>query len=96
MINKHVLYKLGFTLSFLFSFGGPQDEMLVFMEYCDRGTLEEAARMGLPEHNIRVYTKEILLAINHLHENNILHRDIKGIIIMLLFRNEITKTVFGC
>ena len=63
--------------------------MLVFMEYCDRGTLEEAAKMGLPEHNIRVYTREILLAVNYLHENNILHRDIKGNIIyipMIIFK----------
>lgn len=57
--------------------------MLVFMEYCDRGTLEEAAKMGLPEHNIRVYTREILLAVNYLHEHNILHRDIKGDIIFI-------------
>lgn len=59
--------------------------MLVFMEYCDRGTLEEAAKMGLPEHNIRVYTREILLAVNYLHEHNILHRDIKGYKILHVF-----------
>lgn len=59
--------------------------MLVFMEYCDRGTLEEAAKMGLPEHNIRVYTREILLAVNYLHEHNILHRDIKGYVILHVF-----------
>ncbi|XP_062576562.1 mitogen-activated protein kinase kinase kinase 4-like, partial [Saccostrea cucullata] len=73
-----------------------RDEMLVFMEYCDRGTLEEAAKMGLPEHNIRVYTREILLAINHLHENNILHRDIKGANIFLTSSGCLKLGDFGC
>jgi serine/threonine protein kinase len=46
------------------------------MEFCDRGTLEEATKMGLPEHLIAIYTKEILKAIGHLHEYNIVHRDL--------------------
>ena len=50
----------------------------MFMEYCDTGTIEEAAKMGLPEYLIRRYTREIVLAVNHLHENSIVHRDIKG------------------
>lgn len=50
----------------------------MFMEYCDTGTIEEAAKMGLPEYLIRRYTREIVQAVNHLHENSIVHRDIKG------------------
>lgn len=73
-----------------------RDEMLVFMEYCDRGTLEEAAKMGLPEHNIRVYTREILLAVNYLHEHNILHRDIKGANIFLTSSGCLKLGDFGC
>lgn len=37
------------------------------MEYCGRGTLKEMAKVGLPEHNIQVYTQEILLAVNYLY-----------------------------
>lgn len=59
--------------------------MLVFMEYCDRGILEEAVKMGLFEYNIRVYTREILLVVNYLYEYNILYRDIKGYIILYVF-----------
>uniref|UniRef100_K1P721 Mitogen-activated protein kinase kinase kinase 4 n=1 Tax=Magallana gigas TaxID=29159 RepID=K1P721_MAGGI len=43
------------------------DEMLVFIEYCNCGTLKEATKMGLPEHNIQVYMREILLAVNYLY-----------------------------
>lgn len=48
------------------------------MEYCDEGTLEEVSRLGLQEHVIRLYSKQIAIAINVLHEHGIVHRDIKG------------------
>ena len=48
------------------------------MEYCSHGTLEEAAKQGLPEVAIRRYTKDILTAIDVLHEHNVVHRDVKG------------------
>ena len=53
--------------------------MLIFMEFCAEGTVEEVARQGLPEVLIRLYTSQILTAVNHLHEMSIVHRDIKGI-----------------
>ena len=52
--------------------------MLVFMEYCDRGTIDEVSRVGLTEDLIRIYTKELLKAVQVLHDNGIVHRDIKG------------------
>ena len=55
-----------------------QDELLIFMEFCDAGTIEEVAKVGLTEHLVRNYTRELLIAINVLHENGIVHRDIKG------------------
>lgn len=56
----------------------PQEEMYIFMEYCDEGTLEEVSRLGLQEHVIRLYSKQITVAINVLHDHGIVHRDIKG------------------
>ena len=53
--------------------------MIIFMEYCSHGTIEEAARQGLPEVVIRRYTKDIVTAVDFLHEHNVVHRDIKGI-----------------
>ena len=52
--------------------------MLIFMEFCAEGTVEEVARQGLPEVLIRLYTSQILTAVYHLHEIGIVHRDIKG------------------
>ncbi|XP_013387498.1 mitogen-activated protein kinase kinase kinase 4-like [Lingula anatina] len=73
-----------------------RDEMVIFMEYCDEGTIEEAAKMGLTEPLIRKYTKEILVAISLLHDNKIVHRDIKGANIFLQSKGPLKLGDFGC
>lgn len=73
-----------------------REEMYIFMEYCDEGTLEEVARLGLQEHVIRLYTKQITIAINVLHEHGIVHRDIKGANIFLTSCGLIKLGDFGC
>jgi mitogen-activated protein kinase kinase kinase 4 len=53
-------------------------ELYVFMEYCHEGTLWTKAQQGLPEHMIRRYTRDLLRAVDMLHDRGIIHRDIKG------------------
>uniref|UniRef100_H2Y760 Protein kinase domain-containing protein n=1 Tax=Ciona savignyi TaxID=51511 RepID=H2Y760_CIOSA len=55
-----------------------RDQMYIFMEYCDSGTLEEVSRIGLPEAMIQQYTSQIVAAVYMLHNHGIVHRDIKG------------------
>ena len=52
--------------------------MLIFMDYCNDGTIAEVAKLGLPESLVRVYTYQIIKAINFLHQSGVVHRDIKG------------------
>nr|XP_036879795.1 mitogen-activated protein kinase kinase kinase 4 isoform X3 [Manis javanica] len=73
-----------------------REEMYIFMEYCDEGTLEEVSRLGLQEHVIRLYSKQISTAINVLHEHGIVHRDIKGANIFLTSSGLIKLGDFGC
>uniref|UniRef100_A0A6I8NYM4 Mitogen-activated protein kinase kinase kinase 4 n=1 Tax=Ornithorhynchus anatinus TaxID=9258 RepID=A0A6I8NYM4_ORNAN len=73
-----------------------REEMYIFMEYCDEGTLEEVSRLGLQEHVIRLYSKQIATAINVLHEHGIVHRDIKGANIFLTSSGLIKLGDFGC
>ena len=55
-----------------------QGEMLIFMEFCSAGTLEDVSKQGLTEPLIRQYTSQLLQAVHVLHDNAIVHRDIKG------------------
>lgn len=73
-----------------------RDEMFIFMEYCDCGTLEEAAKGGLTEGMIRQYTRKLLVAVSVLHDHNIVHRDIKGANIFLLSNGLLKLGDFGC
>ncbi|KAL3050196.1 hypothetical protein OYC64_012269 [Pagothenia borchgrevinki] len=73
-----------------------REEMYIFMEYCDEGTLEEVSRLGLQEHVIRLYSKQTITAINVLHEHGIVHRDIKGANIFLTSSGLIKLGDFGC
>ncbi|CAL4120025.1 unnamed protein product, partial [Meganyctiphanes norvegica] len=76
------------------------DEMLMFMEYCDEGTLESLAlstETGLPEELVRKYVRQLLGAVHALHEKSIVHRDIKGANIFLTNEGNTLKLGdFGC
>ncbi|XP_033099180.1 mitogen-activated protein kinase kinase kinase 4-like [Anneissia japonica] len=72
-----------------------REELLIFMEYCDDGTLGEAAEDCLPEDMIRHYMYEIVTAVSVLHENGIIHRDIKGANIFLSSDGHLKLGDFG-
>ena len=58
-----------------------REEMIIFMEFCPEGTLENlvsSTESGLPEELIRRFTRQLLEAVDVLHENGIVHRDIKS------------------
>ena len=55
-----------------------QNELYMFMEYCNEGTLWTIAQQGLTEQMIRHYTRDILKAVDSMHTCNMVHRDIKG------------------
>lgn len=48
-----------------------RNELYIFMEYCPEGSLESAVQLKLPEQLVRKYTRQLLQAVNCLHENNI-------------------------
>ena len=56
-----------------------REELLIFMELCSEGTLESLVELsgGLHEGLTRRYTIQLLSAVETLHENLVVHRDIK-------------------
>ena len=77
-----------------------EDELLLFMEYCEEGSLEELScseEGGLPEELVRRYTRQLLDGVSALHDNGIIHRDIKGANIFLTrSHNHLKLGDFGC
>ena len=69
----------------------------IVMEYIDGMTLKEYIEMqvGLSWKEVLHFTTQILRALQHAHENGIVHRDIKPQNIMLLQNGTIKVTDFG-
>lgn len=77
-----------------------QEEVLIFMEFCAEGTLENlvaGTENGLPELLARRYTYQLLSGLAVLHTNGIVHRDIKtGNIFLTDGGNCLKIGDFGC
>ncbi|XP_059082749.1 mitogen-activated protein kinase kinase kinase 4-like isoform X4 [Tigriopus californicus] len=77
-----------------------REEMLIFMEYCPEGTLEDLVSTmedGLEEILLRKYTRQLLDAVACLHMHGVVHRDIKGANIFLADEMRTLKLGdYGC
>lgn len=51
-----------------------RNELYIFMEYCNEGSLESAVQLKLPEQIVRKYTRQLLEAVDCLHTNSIIHQ----------------------
>ncbi|TKY71418.1 Mitogen-activated protein kinase kinase kinase NPK1 [Spatholobus suberectus] len=71
----------------------------VFMEYMAGGSLAEVAHKfggSLDEEVVRVYTREILHGLKHLHQHGIVHCDLKCKNVLLDSSGNIKLADFGC
>jgi myosin-3 len=76
-------------------------KLWVVMEMCDGGSLKHLAksavsdRAPLPEKVIRYLLHEILQGLRYLHDNNVIHRDVKGSNILLTKKGNVKLVDFG-
>ncbi|CAI8590633.1 unnamed protein product [Vicia faba] len=71
----------------------------LFMEYASKGTLADAVRNGngngMEEGLVGFYTRQILLGLNYLHSNGIVHCDLKGQNVLMV-EQGVKIADFGC
>lgn len=70
----------------------------VFLEYCDGGSLRQVYKKlghGLPELEIISYVDPILQGLNYLHEQGVVHRDVKAANVLLTHSKEVKLADFG-
>ncbi|XP_058111649.1 mitogen-activated protein kinase kinase kinase 20-like [Magnolia sinica] len=78
-----------------------ENELIIynlFLEYIPGRTLADVIKAtphGLPESNVRSYTKSILLGLNYIHERGYVHCDIKPQNLLVCSSSEIKIADFG-
>ncbi|KAK6458033.1 uncharacterized protein RJT20DRAFT_125934 [Scheffersomyces xylosifermentans] len=70
----------------------------ILLEYCSGGSLRQLYKRlghGLPEAQIIGYTRSILHGLNYLHEQGVVHRDVKAANVLLTEDGDIKLADFG-
>ncbi|KAK1430947.1 hypothetical protein QVD17_14086 [Tagetes erecta] len=76
LTSKHIIKYMGFDITY----NNNKPMYNLFMEYATGGTISDVIKKhgGSLDHSlIRSYTHQILLGLDHLHVNNLVHCDIK-------------------
>ena len=70
----------------------------MYVRYVSGGSIRKilTAFGPLTEAIVRVYTRQILLGLEYLHNNRAIHRDIKGANILVDTRGSVKLADFGC
>ncbi|KAM7474533.1 hypothetical protein LguiB_021776 [Lonicera macranthoides] len=94
--SPHIVKSMGREIS-----SGPNGRKRInlFIEYMAGGSLADVAeKFGgtLDERVIRLYTREILLGLNYLHKNGIVHSDLKCKNVLLGTFGDVKLADFGC
>lgn len=81
----------------IYDMGNEEDIHYIVREYIDGLSLDELikAKRKLPWRNTLKISAQILSAVDHAHKNNIIHRDIKPLNVMITAEGEVKLTDFG-
>jgi hypothetical protein len=90
MKSKHIVKYLGSEMI--------QDAFCIYLEYLPGGSIARLLyNLGaLPEVTVRAYLIQILKGLDYLHNNGVIHRDLKGANILLDSKGKVKLSDFGC
>ncbi|XP_015901114.3 mitogen-activated protein kinase kinase kinase 18 [Ziziphus jujuba] len=94
--SPHIVHCIG--KEFSIDKNGEQQNYNVFLEYMAGGNLLDVVHIfggSLDEQVIRLYTKEILLGLKYLHDNGIVHCDLKCKNVLLSSSGNVKLADFG-
>ncbi|KTA96098.1 Cell division control protein 15 [Nakaseomyces glabratus] len=74
-----------------------QHNLYIILEYCAKGSLKNLISRNRPmsEHEAKPYVRQTLNGLNYLHEQGVIHRDIKAANILLDAENVVKLADFG-
>ncbi|QSZ33113.1 hypothetical protein DSL72_002699 [Monilinia vaccinii-corymbosi] len=87
--HDNIVKYLGFVKS--------SDCLNIILEYCENGSLHSICKSygKFPENLVGVYMGQILLGLQYLHEQGVIHRDIKGANILTTKDGKVKLADFG-
>ncbi|CAG8436424.1 2710_t:CDS:2 [Ambispora gerdemannii] len=73
------------------------ESLYIILEYCENGSLHTICRKfgKFPEHLVAVYIGQVLDGLLYLHEQGVIHRDIKGANILTTKNGQVKLADFG-
>lgn len=74
------------------------DTLNILLEYCSGGSLRQIYKRighGFPENDIIAYVKQILSGLHYLHEQGVVHRDVKAANVLLTESGQVKLADFG-
>ena len=72
--------------------------LYIYLEYMPGGSLHQTIQTYGPieEPLMRIYTKQLLLGLEHLHSRGFIHRDVKGGNVLVGLQRRVKLSDFGC
>ncbi|SCV01962.1 LAME_0G19680g1_1 [Lachancea meyersii CBS 8951] len=71
-------------------------QLFILLEYCSQGSLRDLIKRGpVDENECRAYIKQTLHGLRYLHEQGVIHRDIKAANLLLDGHNVVKLADFG-